>query len=171
MIQMPLDDLFRRAVDLNLRYYASVGQLTADYLKDLAAAVVASSPAATAHTAPPQQPHSPPSPNKGPMMVFEADAGHAAVGAFIVENHLAHEVRATVAASKLLDPAGSAVELPFVFEPPVVSLQPREQVIVRATVVIGEWQKPGFSYSGQISIPELGGTSVPIVVRRASLTP
>jgi len=100
------------------------------------------------------------------MMVFDAEAGQPAIGVFMVENHLPHDVGATIAVSKLADPSGNVLDLPFLFDPSFVSLKSREQVFVRATVVISELQKPEVSYSGQISIPELGGTSVPILVRR-----
>jgi hypothetical protein len=174
---MPIDDLLRRAIDLNLRYYASVGLLTADYLRDLAEVVASSSDMRPfAHTqsprpSHPQSPRSPQSPadpaaNARPMMVFDAEAGQPAIGVFMVENHLPHEVGATIAVSKLVDPSGNVLDLPFLFDPAFVSLKSREQVFVHATVVISEWQKPEVSYSGQISIPELGGTSVPILVRR-----
>jgi len=121
---MPIDDLLRRAIDLNLRYYASVGLLTADYLRDLAEVVASSSsmrPFAhpqSPRTSHPQSsraasPQSTPDPagNTGPMMVFDAEAGQPAIGVFMVENHLPHDVGATIAVSKLADPSGNVLDL------------------------------------------------------------
>jgi hypothetical protein len=169
---MAIDDLLRRTINLNLRYYASVGMLTADYLRDLAEVVAASSadmrPFSQRHSPRAAHPEPPPPPaaHAGPMMVFEAEAGQAAIGVFLVENHLPHEVRATVAVSKMTDPSGNPLDLPFTFDPPFVSLKSREQVFIRATVLITDMQRPDVSYTGQISIPELGASSVSILVRR-----
>jgi len=172
-----LEELYRRALDLNLRYYASMGKLTADYLRDITTAI--SNVQTTTSTdqtryAPPQPGPStvPPRPASAPrtgvpaVMVFEGDGGSTAMGVFLIGNSLDHEVSAPVTASPVVNDAGVAVNIAFAFDPAVVNLRPGEQLLVRATAVIDPVLEPGARYRGEFLIPELLGTRIPFVIRR-----
>src|SRR5947209_3648078 len=84
----PLEELYRRAVDLNLRYYASVAKLTVDYVRDLSSAVssaqktsadTSSQTASAASSATPKSASGQAAPGAAPaIMVFEGEAGSSA---------------------------------------------------------------------------------------------
>lgn len=161
-----LEEAWRRAVDLNLRYYSAVGRLAADYLNELAATLgelrAAQSGTSAQATAPAKAPNQPAT----AIMVLEAEAGHAALGVFLVGNHLDHKVSARVVASAFVDSSGRELRPNLAFDPEVVTLEPNEQMIVRVMATIDETLEPAVSYRGELTIPELVGTKVPIVVRR-----
>src|SRR5262249_32851387 len=87
-----VEEVWRRVVQANLRYYEAVGRVSVDYVRAVAGAVGslgAGLPASVATTRP--SAHSAPLPGAGssaPALVLEAEAGETAVGAFIVENLL-----------------------------------------------------------------------------------
>lgn len=164
-----LDQVLRRAMEANARYYEALGQVTADYLKALVGvlgdvrlpSVAVGRPAApTAPAAPPEAPAA--------AMVLEAAAGKSAVGAFMVQNRLSQRVTAPVVASAFLDASGREAKPVLVFEPDVVSLECGEQVLVRVTAAVDERLDAGASYRGEVTIPGLSGDRVPIVVRRSA---
>ncbi len=174
-----LEELYRRALDLNLRYYASMGKLTADYLRELASAMgnVHETSAGQTRTAPPPPQAGPsatspqhaaeaPRPAAPAVMVFEGDAGSTAMGVFLIGNSLGREVSAPVSASTVIDETGRPVSIVFAFDPAVVNLRPGEQLLVRATAVIDPALEAGVRYSGEFLIPELLGTRIPFIVRR-----
>jgi hypothetical protein len=158
---MPLEEIVRRAIDSHLRFVASVGRLTVDSVREFMdpSGAKAPQPQTSAQAASA-------APGSVPSMVLEAEAGKTAVGVFLVENSLPDHVDAAIVASSLLDPNGASHELTFVFDPPTISLDPREQVLVRVSALLPETLQPAIAYSGSISIPELKGTSVPVIVRR-----
>jgi hypothetical protein len=174
----PLEELYRRAVDLNLRYYASVAKLTVDYLRDLSSAVssaqktsadTSSQTASTASSATPKSATGQAATGAAPaIMVFEGEAGTSAVGVFLIGNSLAHEVTAPVTASPVIDEAGHTFNIAFSFDPAVINLRPGEQVLVRATALIDAGLEAGRRYRGELLIPELQGTRIPFIVRRRS---
>ncbi len=136
---------------------------------------------------PPQQPGSPPAavgsvpehssqhkpvPDLEPIkIVLEAAAGHTARGMFLVENFLPNPVQGRIVASKLKGCAAEEVELPFIFVPPVAALKPRDQLLAQFSVVIPDTLTPGIFYAGEIAIPELKGTAIPLMVRRLAPAP
>ena len=165
MANVTLDEMFRRAVDLNLRYYSAIGKLAADYMRDLVNVMsemqivpgtAAKSGAATASAA-----------RAGTaQMVLEAAAGETALGVFLVENSLPQEIKATVVASAFTDASGRQLTPKIVFDPPTVSLRPGEQVLVRAQCQITAEIDADARYYGEFLIPALQGTRVPVVLRR-----
>lgn len=177
-----LPDAWRRAIELNIRYYGALGRLTADYFRDLTAALAelpmsppASESSATGGSSmtntPPvgaaQKPAPAPAPSRQTgTMVLEGEAGGGALGVFMVENHLEHEVSGRVVASTFVDPDGHEVRPTLTFDPAVVTLAPGEQLLVRIGAVIGEALEPGIRYRGELTIPELQGTRIPVVLRR-----
>jgi len=165
-----LGELYRKALDLNLRYYGSLGKLTAEYLRDLSSTLASVQTAASESrkttTASGARTAETPRGSAPAVMVFEGEAGSTAIGVFLVGNSLAHEVSAPVTASPVLDEAGRAVSLAFSFDPAVVTLRPGEQLLVRAMAVIDPALEAGVRYRGELLIPELQGTRIPFIVRR-----
>jgi hypothetical protein len=172
-----LDELWRRSLDLNVRYYGAVGRLTADYFKDLASVLLGKAPS------PPSQGGSGTSDAgqvrragvaAGPAaqsattgaMVLEGEAGGRVLGVFMVENHLGQAISAKVVASPFADSGGRTVQPVMTFEPETVTLGPGEQALVRVTTVIDETLEPEARYLGQLTIPGLAGTKIPVVLRR-----
>lgn len=171
------EELWRRSLDLNVRYYGAVGRLTADYFKDLALVLSglgspsqsggAASVAAQAEgtrvgvaSAPTAQ-----APTAG-AMVLEGETGGRVLGVFLVENHLGQAISARVVASPFADAAGRTVQPLTAFEPESISLGPGEQTLVRVVAVIDETLEPEVRYLGQFTIPGLAGTRIPVVLRR-----
>jgi hypothetical protein len=170
--RFPVDELIRRAVDLNVRYYSGMSQLMATYVKDL---VVTFSDLATTQTqASPPHPQTAPSTQKSqqsPVMVLEAESGKEALGVFLVENHLGHSISTRVVPSSFFDAVRNEIKPSFVFDPEAVSLRSGEQVLVRVKAQIDDTFAPDVSYQGSVNIPELTGSTVRIVLRRRSVAP
>jgi hypothetical protein len=169
MAEQPgLEQIWRRALEANARYYEALGQVTTDYLKALAGVLGdiklpaslggrGAAPAAPAPAAPAPAPSA---------MVLEAPAGQTAVGAFMVQNRLGQRVAAPVVPSAFLDPSGAEVRPALAFEPDVVSLESGEQVLVRVTATIDERLEPGVGYRGEVTVPGLSGDRIALVLRR-----
>jgi hypothetical protein len=182
-----LEELWRRSLDLNTRYYGAIGRLTVDYLKELASTVSTlgtTQPTTGGHDAfgaqPPRpshthgaatshthgaQPSAAQSSTAG-AMVLEGEIGSRVLGVFLVENHLKHEISARVIASAFIDESGRIVQPVLVFDPEAIVLGPGEQSLVRVAAVIDATLEPGVRYAGQFTIPELTGTRIPVVLRR-----
>lgn len=173
-----LDQIFRRALEANARYYEALGQVTTDYLKALAGVVGefrlpsqlggrAAGLGAARPVAAPPAPVAPTDPVKAASaMVLEGVAGQEAVGAFMVQNHFSQKVAAPVVVSAFLDPSGAELRPALAFEPDVVALEAGEQVLVRVTASIDERLRPGIAYRGEVAVPGLSGDRVPLVLRR-----
>jgi len=170
MASASFEELFRRALDLNLRFYGAVGRLTADYFREAAAAFSELSgqqqPSSASPRSAPGQ-----STQAGPVMVLEAEAGNSAMGVFLVENKLAHDVNAAMVATPFTDPGGLQVRVPLAFDPPRISLKPGEQILVRIQATLTKDLEPEVRYSGEVSVPELPGTRIPTIVRRRPAPP
>jgi hypothetical protein len=175
---VPLSEVWRNAVDANIRYYSTLGQLTARILNVLFTSVTELRPDLQMGSGPGQQfevPKSPPAPSAHlappSAMVLEGRAGGNAMGVFLVENGLPHRVSTSVIASAFVDPEGRLVHPAMRFEPERIALEPGEQVIVRVTTVIDESLLPEMRYLGEISVPGMPGTRIPIVLRRQPGSP
>jgi hypothetical protein len=158
-----LTRLWRRALEENLRYYGAVARLTGEYgravagtARDLASGSRASQAAATAA----------PNPAPAPIMALEAEAGSSAVGLFVVENRSPRRVTAPVELPALADPEGRAAQVALAFEPETLDLGPGEQTLVQVSVAVDEGLREEVDYRGELHVPALPGTRVPIVVRR-----
>jgi hypothetical protein len=169
----PAGDLLRRALDANLQYYSALGRLTVDYLEALGSiARNVEVPAQLANRtvtfrqAPPAPPPAPTAPTPPAVMVLEAEAGGAAVGVFLVENLLAEKVSAPVSGSSFAAPDGREVSPPLAFDPEIVVLEPGEQILVRVTTQVHEELDPDVTYRGELAVPGVIGTKIPIVLRR-----
>ena len=170
------EELFRRALELNVRYYTSLGKLTVEYLSDLAGAMSAQTAGRTetrGAAAPGPQP-APAAPQGAKaaaaeaVMMLEGEAGSTALGVFLVGNSFPNEVSAIVTSSPMTDESGRPANVAFIFDPPVITLRPGEQLLVRVSAVIDPSLEPGVRYRGEFSIPDLRGTRIPVIVRRRS---
>jgi hypothetical protein len=172
--RFPVDELFRRAIDLNIRYYSNVGQLMASYVKDLVETFSLTATQTQAEQPPQAAPRTNPPTHKAqpaPVMVLEAESGKQALGVFLVENHLDHNISTRVVPSPFFDAARNEVKPSFVFDPEAVSLRSGEQVLVRVQAQIDDTFVPDVGYEGSVNIPELTGSRVRIVLRRRSVAP
>jgi hypothetical protein len=174
--RLQLMDVWRRALDVNIQYYTAMGQLAVDLVKTLVSTItdlqtetqaLEPSPGTPAPTSRSSS-SSPASDATAPAstLVLEAEAGRAALGAFLVENRLGRKVSAPVVASAFTDPQGVAVHPLIQFEPSLINLEAGEQVLVRILAQIDESLQTGVRYRGEASVPGLGGMSVPLVLRR-----
>jgi hypothetical protein len=71
-----------------------------------------------------------------------------------------------VAASIFASSTGGEIQPAFRFEPETIKLAPREQMLVRMSVQISKRFRPNVAYRGEVTIPDLPGTRVPVVLRR-----
>lgn len=171
-----LEEIWRRSLDLNLRYYGAVGKLTADYVRDLAATFsearkqqdptgTPTPPAGTTAKPPAEHVASAATKSAG-AMVLEGVSGSKVLGVFLVDNHLDRPISAKVVSSSFVSVDGREVSPTFVFDPETVVLGSREQALVRVVAFIDETMAPEVRYLGQLTIPELMGTPIPVVLRR-----
>jgi len=166
-------DLIRRAVDVNVQYYSSLGRLGVDFWRELYGAVLRQmntempTAARFAHgnAAPTASSVAPQAAPKPATMVIEADPGSVGIGVFMVENHLDTEVDSRVAATTFKDPHGGEVQPTFTFDPPRVVLKPGEQILVRVSTAIDPELERGTRYTGEFVVPGLRGTTIPVVLR------
>jgi hypothetical protein len=163
-----LEEAWRRAMDLNMRYYSAVGRLATEYWRELVSTIGdlgGARAAAGAQTANAQAASQAPSSSAG-TIVLEAEAGSQAIGVFLVQNHLDHRITAKVQPSAFVDESGNEAHPTFEFDPEVITLDPKEQMLVHARATIDRAMKAGESYRGELVIPDLAGTRIPVVLRR-----
>jgi hypothetical protein len=169
-----LSEIWRSALDANVRYYEAWGRAANEYLRELKDALKGYSPVVRLPTI--QVPvatnavvndHgraaavvSPSEPPATPVVVLEAAPGHVATGAVLVQNHLLHPVSAAVAARV----HGHDGSFELAVEPDRVELAPGEAAVVRVRTTIPE-DGPPIDVRGELLVPELVGTTVGLVVR------
>ena len=163
-MQSNLENAVRRALDLNVRFYSDLTRLGVDYLRDISQAFGELRPEAgkgerSTHEGHAERP-------AARVLVLEAPAGATATAEFVVTNHLKTVVSTRVAITPFVDSTGHLADVELTFEPDDIELQPGEQVIVRVKTRIGEAMHAGASYRGELTVPDLGGSGIPIVVRR-----
>ncbi len=105
-------------------------------------------------------------PAGGPVMALEAEAGSVAQGVFLVENVTARRISAPLERFSVRDQAGREIEPEMRFEPDVVTLDRGEQALVQVALAVGEALEAGVDYRGEVRIPGIPGTAIPVVVRR-----
>ena len=102
----------------------------------------------------------------GEPVASQVLARKSGLGVFMVENTTMRPVSGPLGVSPFADEAGREVEPTVRFAPDVVSLDPGDQVLVQVAAVVDESLEPGVRYTGEISIPQLSGMRIPLVVRR-----
>jgi len=162
-----------RALDANLRYNAILGELAIRAFDLLVSAVSDIGPpivsTATrvqeASTTIPIPPAMASEPSPAPILL-EGEAGRRAFGLFVVENNLPQEISARVEVGPLVDPNGREIKAVLRFEPGVITLAPKEQVVAKVSARISRGLIVGVRYQGEIRVPGIAGAHIPIVVRR-----
>jgi hypothetical protein len=176
------DDLatvWRNALEANLRYYEAWGRVANEYLRDLGESLGGYSPTIRVPSfsvpvsvgrsdersepegAPATQPPTPPA---RPSLVLEGEGGASATGAVLVQNHLSHPVSTAVVARLDDGDDGELDDLAVELDPAHVELAPGESAVVRVSVTVPANGRT--DRRGELSVPELVGTSVPLLVRR-----
>jgi hypothetical protein len=165
-----LESTFKRTLEANCRYYEAMANATASYLQTLAALLTdvvasrASSPSAAVASASASSANA--QSRAASTLVLEGVAGTRAVAAFAVDNSLDVGVTASVEASRFRSEHGHEIEASLTLEPARFTLQPgeRQQILISAT--FGEHMQADVSYRGQIRVPHLSNTVVPVLLRR-----
>jgi hypothetical protein len=170
-------DTWKRALELNRHYYGTLGRATVDYLKGLAAMLEAATDAGERDgrrpnvSEPSRRDDSVPRAGKpAPVLVLEAEAGETAIGIFMIENNLSHPVTARPQVSGFADGYDRRIEPRITFDPPELALSPGEQTLVRILTVIEPSLEPNIRYRGELTVQELPGTRIAIVIRRRDPT-
>lgn len=164
-------EIAQRAVDVHVRYYASLAQLVIDSLGALFGTILTVRAEAPGNfLARESRSSGDPAEKQSPVsaIVLEGTVGSHPMGVFLVENGLSREICTPVVNSAFTDPAGRKVEPDFLFEPKIIRLAPKEQMLVRMTVPIGKALQPNVGYRGEVIIPDLPSTRVPVVLRRCT---
>ncbi|MEP6691316.1 MAG: hypothetical protein ABJD07_09175 [Gemmatimonadaceae bacterium] len=163
-----ITDGFKKAVDAQMRYYQALGDVTTEYVKSLMGiwsdvklplnlgalkpnASSAATPAAATAT---------------PALVLEAERGQQARGVFMVENKLTRHVVTPVVTSGFTGPGERELRPTMRIEPGVVSLEPGARTLVHLIASINDEMVVGATYHGEISVPGLSDSRVPVVLRR-----
>jgi hypothetical protein len=145
-------------------YWRSVGRLSANYVRAVTS-VAGTAPNATDGSAEPMATAVARRPVNA-TMALEGTAGSKAVGMFVVENSGHERISGELAVPSLADADGREVRVSVAFDPPQLTLEPGEQTVVQTSVTIGRSLVSGRDYRGEVRVPGLAGTSIPIVVRR-----
>jgi hypothetical protein len=164
----PIRDLSQRSADAYLDYLRAVGGLTTEYVRgvvDLARGR-RSELRMRPRSLEPQPTREDPATPSDASLVLEGASGTAALGAFVVENALDRPVEATFAASALTAPDGRQIEAAVVFEPPGLELDQGEQAVVQVAIGVDDAMPDGADLRGELRVPGLSGTTIPVVVRR-----
>ena len=154
---------FGEVATAGLRYYARLGTLTLDLAQTLVPALGELRPSLRLAPAPPAEPEAA---APGQTIVIEAAAGRSGLGVFMVENTTARTVSAPVGVSRFADPSGNEAKPKVRFSPEVIALDPGDQVLVQVAATVDRTLEPGVRYQAEISIPQLSGAAIPLVVRR-----
>lgn len=170
--RLRVEDTVKRVLDANLQCYEGLARVTAEYVQALgrvwvdAVAPVLGRAAASATTAP-QSSSSPASPSAA--LVLEAEAGQIAQGVVMVENRLPRRVSATVITSAFSSGAGEEIWPSLRVQPGTITLESGARALVQIGVLVDDRLIAGVQYRGQVTVPGLSDTPIPVVLlRRAS---
>jgi len=111
--------------------------------------------------APPPQPQAAQS-----AILLEGVAGSKPTALFLLENHLPHEVSASVEITPLSTPSGRKLKSKLQFEKKKIVLAPGQQVVARISAPITAKLVTGEKYTGEIRVQGIPGASVPLILRR-----
>lgn len=156
--------VWREGMGASLRSWGLLGRLTAGWVGALAP--VPGGPRTLLGAGSGREGHPVPADEAGPEIEIEAESGGWGRAAFLVENRSELRVSAPVTLSRLIDPRGGHAHPRVAFRPEAIALEPGEQVVVQVVAAVDETLEPGVAYRGEIGVPELSGTRIPIVVRR-----
>jgi len=169
---LELTDVWRRSLEATVQFYSTLGKLAADCLESLLATTAGtdsglkSDANGSPHAV--SQEHIAAKPAPASLMVLEAEAGRKALGLFLVENGFSRAVSAEVTASPFVDDHGNEIKAMVEFQPASVTLQPGEQSLVKVLASIHKNMPAGVRYRGEIGVPGLMGTRIPVVLERTA---
>jgi len=171
--RLRFDDTLKRVFDANLQCYEGLSRVTAEYLQTLArvwmeagtSVLGRAATAATAAPAPPRPATAPPTPSPV-ALVLEAEAGHVAQGVVMVENRLLRRVSATVVTSAFSSGAGEEIWPTLRVQPGTIDLEPGGRALVQVGALVDERLETGMRYRGQVTVPGLSDTPIPVVLQR-----
>jgi len=189
----PLEEMVRKAFDMNLRYWETVGRATTDYVEaaaklwadapiswtpgvrdkgssrwgsassEASAASAASGQSASSSKSAAWEPAEAPA---TPVLLLEGRAGTEARAMVMISNDLDREAEAAVVASPLRGPDGRFIAADLRTEPTAVKLAPGARTSVTLVVGVTDAMEVGADYRGEINVPGLSTRGVPVVVRR-----
>ncbi len=170
---LELTDVWRRSLEATVQFYSTLGKLAADCLESMLATTAGTDSGLNSDAnVPPRvavkQERTAAKPAPISMMVLEAEAGRKALGLFLVENGFSRAVSAEVTASPFLDDHGNEIKAMVEFQPASVTLQPGEQSLVKVLASIHKNMPAGVRYRGEIGVPGLMGTRIPVVLERTA---
>jgi hypothetical protein len=164
-----LSKALSRALDANLRYSALATKLAASAIDTAFSAASGLAPVATTLGKAVTRTGAVVSPApRAAAILLEGKAGDTAVGFFVVENSLAHEISTPVEVSPLIAADGRQLQSALRFQPGTISLAAGEQVVAKVSAKIGRQLVVGERYEGEISVPGVAGARIPIVLQRNS---
>lgn len=99
-------------------------------------------------------------------ILLEGVEGSKPTALFLLENHLPHEVSASVEITPLSTPSGRKLKSKLQLEKKKIVLAPGQQVVARISAPITAKFVTGEKYTGEIRIQGIPGASVPLVLRR-----
>jgi hypothetical protein len=192
-IPFPANDLLK-LLDVNARYCSILGNVAASFLRDLAGTLEGPwrnpeeprsvgdrsnfvergnyVPDVARHHEPVSPPGQAvavvPEPAAQATILLDAEAGHTAIGVFMVGNHLNHEILVHPQVSPFYEPPGTTSLPRVAFEPDMVRLAPRERVLIRISATVDRSLQPDVRYRCEVSVPSLDASRIPVVVRRRS---
>jgi hypothetical protein len=171
-----VEDVLRRVVQANLRYYEAVERLSADYVRAIAGAVgslgaglpkeLAVRTADQTRTTRDSYLATMEAPPSAPALVLEAEDGGTVTGAFVVENLLAEGMSSPVVVSAFVSHNGHELRPGLVFDPELVVLAAGEETLVRVIATVDEAFEPGVAYRAEVTVPGLPGPGLTMIVRR-----
>lgn len=170
----PLTRVLGRALDANLRWASMLGALAIRTFDLLAASVSELgvqivSPQAQAQPQQPSGTSSDPSSSANPSpaaILLEGEAGTRAFGLFVVENNLPQQISAPVEVGPLVDPDGREIPSVLRFEPGIITLAPKQQVVAKASADISRSLRAGVQYQAEMRVPGIPSARITIIVRR-----
>ncbi len=174
-----VEDAWRRAMDANIRFYRAWGELTAGWVREVTAVGASLTPTTLglgrtsttatsvgARAAPPAAETPPQAAASVPVLVLEAPGGQSVSASFLVENSWPHPVEGRVGTGDFHSDTGGSVEMVTRFDPESLSLAPGESRLVRVTVEVPEGLAQGVDHRSTISVSDVPGTTIPVLVRR-----
>jgi hypothetical protein len=148
-------DLFKGAVELNLRYTSTLLTLSKEYLREANVVLTnGTQPASSDRT------ETPTAAAARPPLLIVGRAGDIANGAFAINNPLEHEMNVRLLVQGEL--GDSVVRV----EPAQLTLQPRESSIVRILAKIDNKLSVDRDHVGSVVAPGLSAQGIPYIVRR-----
>ena len=168
-----LTDVWRRSLEATVQFYSTMGKLAFDCLETLLATAGNSNSAINTDESRPgsvsvdrEAGSTRPNPVPVSMMVLEAEAGRKALGVFLVENGFSRAVSGSATASAFVDDRGNEIRPSVEFQPSAITLEPGEQILVKVLASINKDIPAGIRYRGEIGVPGLMGTRIPVVLGR-----